>query len=69
MVEEAKKLGVRCLSAKPVTRNLEAISVYYSFAFQTLGEIENFMNLGTPAPGTWKPGPELFGHSFGTRAR
>jgi ribosomal protein S18 acetylase RimI-like enzyme len=66
MVEEAKKLGVRYLSVKPVARNLEAISFYYDFGFQTLGEIELFMDLGTPAPGTWKPGPELFGHSFRT---
>jgi GNAT superfamily N-acetyltransferase len=64
MVEEAKKLGVRYLSVKPVARNLEAISFYYNFGFQTLGEIEMFMDLGTPAPGTWKPGPELFGNSF-----
>jgi ribosomal protein S18 acetylase RimI-like enzyme len=64
MVEEAKKLGVRYLSVKPVARNAEAISFYYGFGFQTLGEIEMFMDLGAPMPGTWKPGPELFGHSF-----
>lgn len=64
MVEEARKLGVRYLSVKPVARNVEAISFYYDFGFQTLGEIEMFMDLSTPAPGTWKPGPELFGHRF-----
>lgn len=63
-VEEAEKLGVRYLSVKPVARNLEAISFYYNFGFQTLGEIEMFMDLGTPEPDTWKPGPELFGHPF-----
>lgn len=64
MVEEAQALQVRYLSVKPVARNLAAISFYYDFGFRTLGEIEMFMDLGTPAPGTWKPGPELFGHSF-----
>jgi len=64
MVEEAKELGVRYLSVKPVARNVEAISFYYDFGFQTLGEIEMFMDLKAPASGSWKPGPELFGHSF-----
>jgi ribosomal protein S18 acetylase RimI-like enzyme len=64
MLEEAKKLGVRYLSVKPVARNVEAISLYYDFGFQTLGEIEMFMDLGAPMPDTWKPGPELFGRSF-----
>jgi ribosomal protein S18 acetylase RimI-like enzyme len=63
-VEEAKRLKVRYLSVKPVARNLEAISFYYDFGFRTLGEIEMFMDLGTPAPGTWKSGPKLFGHRF-----
>jgi ribosomal protein S18 acetylase RimI-like enzyme len=64
VVAEAKKLGMRYLSVKPVARNLEAIAFYYDFGFRTLGEIEMFIDLGTPTPGTWKPGPELFGHSF-----
>jgi ribosomal protein S18 acetylase RimI-like enzyme len=64
VTSKAKKLGVRYLSVKPVARNLEAISFYYDFGFRTLGEIELFIDLGAPAPGTWKPGPELFGHSF-----
>jgi ribosomal protein S18 acetylase RimI-like enzyme len=64
MVEEARELGVRYLSVKPVARNIEAISFYYDFGFRTLGEIEMFMDLGAPAPGAWKPGPELFEHSF-----
>jgi N-acetylglutamate synthase-like GNAT family acetyltransferase len=64
MVEEAGKLGVRYLSVKPVARNLEAISFYYEFGFQTLGEIEMFMDLGSPDRDTWRPGPVLFGHAF-----
>ena len=64
MVEEAKKLGVRYLSVKPVARNVEAISFCYDFGFRTLGGIEMFMELEAQAPGTWKPGQKLFGHSF-----
>jgi GNAT superfamily N-acetyltransferase len=64
VVEEARKLGIHYLGVKPVARNLEAIAFYYDFGFRTLGEIEMFMDLGTPRPGLWKPGPELFGHSF-----
>jgi GNAT superfamily N-acetyltransferase len=64
VVAEARELGVRYLSVKPVARNLEAIAFYHGFGFCTLGEIEMFMDLGTPPSDTWKPGPELFGHSF-----
>ena len=64
VVEEARKLGMRYVGVKPVARNLEAIAFYYDFGFRTLGEIEMFIDLGTPLPGTWKPGAELFGHSF-----
>jgi ribosomal protein S18 acetylase RimI-like enzyme len=64
VVEEAKELGVRYLSVKPVARNLEAIAFYYDFGFRTLGEIEMFIDLRTPPSDIWKPGPELFGHSF-----
>jgi len=63
-VEEAKELGVRYLSVKPVARNVEAISFFYDAGFRTLGHIELFMNLGTPAPATWKAGLELFECSF-----
>jgi hypothetical protein len=37
--------------------------LYYDFGFRTLGEIEMFMDLGTP-PGRWKPGPEISGFAF-----
>jgi GNAT superfamily N-acetyltransferase len=63
-LEEARKLGVRYLSVRPVARNVEAISFCYDFGFRTLGGIEMFMELEAQAPGTWKPGPKLFGHSF-----
>jgi GNAT superfamily N-acetyltransferase len=64
VLEEARGLGVRYLNVKPVARNLEAIAFYYDFGFRTLGEIEMFIDLRTPPSDVWKPGPELFGHSF-----
>ena len=63
-VEEARKLGVRYLTVKPVARNVEAISFFHRSGFRTLGHIDLFMDLGQPEPGAWKPGLELFGHSF-----
>jgi N-acetylglutamate synthase-like GNAT family acetyltransferase len=63
-VEEARKLGVRYLSVKPVARNIEAISFYYNAGFQTLGEIEMFIDLKAGISEQWKPGPELFGLPF-----
>ena len=63
-IEEAKKLGVLCLGAKPVARNEDAISFFYDAGFKTLGHIHLFMWLGESTPGMWKPGPELFGKQF-----
>jgi N-acetylglutamate synthase-like GNAT family acetyltransferase len=63
-VAEAKKLGVSCLSVKPVARNVEAISFFYEAGFRILGHIQLFMWLGPSFPGQWKRGPELFGKPF-----
>lgn len=63
-VAVAKKLGVLCLSVKPVARNREAISFFHHNGFKTLGHIQLFMWLGSTAPGQWKSGPELFGMPF-----
>ena len=64
VIEEAKKLGVLCLSVKPVARNEDAISFFYNSGFRILGHIQQFMWLGPSAPDAWKPGPELFGKTF-----
>ena len=63
-VEEAKKLGVVCLSVKPVARNKEAISFFYDCGFRTLGHIQLFMWLGESSPNMWKSGIDLLGKSF-----
>lgn len=63
-VEQARELGVLCLSVKPVARNEEAIAFFYDVGFRTLGHIQLFMWLGDSFPGQWKKGPELFGMLF-----
>jgi GNAT superfamily N-acetyltransferase len=60
-IDEAKKLGLSCLSVKPVARNPEAISFFYEAGFRILGHIQLFMWLGPSFPGQWKRGPTLFG--------
>ena len=63
-IEQAKRLGVLCLSVKPVARNEEAISFFYDAGFKILGHIQLFMWLDSATPDQWKPGPELFGKHF-----
>ena len=63
-VEQARSLGVLCLYVKPVARNKAAIEFFHGAGFRTMGHVQLFMWLGPPAPGQWKPGPELFGKSF-----
>ena len=63
-IEQARALGVLCLSVKPVARNEEAISFFYDAGFKILGHVQQFMWLEPTSPGQWKPGPELFGKPF-----
>lgn len=63
-VEQARNMGVLCLSVKPVARNEEAIAFFHEAGFETIGHIQLFMWLGPDSPGRWKKGPELFGKQF-----
>lgn len=63
-VEEANDLGAHYLSVRPVARNVEAIAFFFGAGFRALGHIELFVDLRPHFPGTWKPGPELFGCTF-----
>jgi HAD superfamily hydrolase (TIGR01509 family) len=64
VVREARRLGVRYLNLRPVARNLAAIGFFYDAGFQTLGQIELFMDLAEPGAVTWLPGPEVAGRRF-----
>lgn len=66
-IAEARKLGILCLSVKPVARNEEAISFFCEAGFRTLGHIQLFMWLGQPMPGQWKTGPYCLGSPLITK--
>ncbi|MGQ9506478.1 MAG: GNAT family N-acetyltransferase [Candidatus Bathycorpusculaceae bacterium] len=61
VISEAQKIGVRFLCIKPVARNIKTIKFLYEQGFNTLGEIELFMDFSDYK---WKRGPKLFGCRF-----
>jgi len=62
--EEARRLGLRHLSVRPVARNAEAIAFFHRAGFRALGQIELVMELAETAVIPWRPGPELHGLAF-----
>ncbi len=61
VVSEARNLGIRLLSVKPVARNIQAIKFFHRHGFRNLGEVELFLDL---TGRKWEFGPELFGCKF-----
>ncbi len=61
VVSEARNLGVRFLSVKPVARNVQTIKFLYERGFKNLGHIELFLDFSEYA---WTPGPQLFECKF-----
>jgi GNAT superfamily N-acetyltransferase len=61
VISEARKMGIRILSIKPVARNIQTIKFLYKQGFHNLGQIELFMSFSDYP---WKPGPEIFGCKF-----
>jgi len=61
VVSEARKMGIRILSIKPVARNMKTIKFLYKQGFKNLGHIELFICFSDYA---WKPGPKIFGCKF-----
>lgn len=64
VIGKARELGLRYLSIRPVARNVEAISLFHRTGFNILGHIEMFMDLSPEPRISWKPGPQLLGHTF-----
>lgn len=56
VVQEARNLGVRFLSVRPVARNIDAISFFVSAGFDTVGHIDLFQDLSESAETEWKSG-------------
>ena len=63
-VGEARRLGVRWVSVRPVARNEEALDFFFRCGFGILGQLELVMDLSDRACGYWRPGPSLAGHRF-----
>ena len=61
VVSEARKMGVRYLSIKPVARNVKTIRWLHKQGFKNLGHIELFISFSEYA---WKLGPEIHGCEF-----
>ena len=62
--EEAKKLGVRSLSIRPVLRNEEAIHFFIREGFNLVGYIDLFQNLSPSSYEKWKPGIVIHGNQL-----
>ena len=61
---EAKRLGIRYLSIRPVTRNVEAIECFYRAGFLLLGRLEMFLDLTEESPSDWQDGVTIHGYRF-----
>lgn len=60
-ISEARKLGVKFLTVRPVARNIQAIKFFYTQDFKNLGHIDMILDLSNY---NWKSGPELFECNF-----
>ena len=56
VVEQAREIGVRFLSIRPVARNERALSLYVRLGFSTVGAVELFQDLSSSYDRKWKPG-------------
>jgi len=61
VVAEARRRGVRVLSARPVARNVEVIDFFFKRGFVNVGHVELFMDL---SEGEWRKGLRLFDLDF-----
>ena len=61
VVSEARRLGVKFLSVRPVARNVEAITFLHKQGFKNIGHIELFIDFTDQR---WKEGLKLFNIQF-----
>lgn len=59
VVEQAREIGVRFLSIRPVARNKRAISLYVRLGFSTVGAVQLFQDLSSSYDRKWKPGIKI----------
>ncbi len=63
-IEEARVLGIRYLSVRPVARNRQAVAWFYESGFRRLGQIDLFMDLRPGGAVHGQPGPTVCGCDF-----
>ena len=63
-ISEARRIGIRFLSAQPVARNVEAISFFLDSGFDIVGHIDLFQDLQPESGREWKPGITLHGREL-----
>lgn len=64
VAEQAKRLGVRFLSIRPVARNEEAIRLFVRLGFNLVGYIDLFQDLHQSSDRQWKPGIMIHGNGL-----
>jgi len=64
VIQEAKKTGNPFLSAKPLARNVEAMSFLIKEGFNITGQIELFQDLSASAARKWKTGINIHGNKL-----
>jgi len=63
-ISEAKRIGIRFLSAQPVARNVEAISFFIDCGFDIVGHVDLFQDLQPGSGREWKAGITLHGRAL-----
>lgn len=65
IVAEAKAMGIRYLSVRPVARNREAIAFFVGLGFDLLGHIDLFKVVSGSRGSNWKSGISIHGQNLG----
>jgi GNAT superfamily N-acetyltransferase len=63
-VDEAKRIGTRFLSVRPVARNVEAVSFLITCGFGIIGHVDLFQDLAPSQGRQWKDGIMIHGHKL-----
>ncbi len=63
-IAEARRREIRFLGAKPVARNIEALTFFHDAGFATLGHLDVFLELSKPTPREWKDGVSVHGRRY-----
>ena len=62
--QEAKALGTKYLSIRPVARNIEAVQCFHRAGFSLLGHIDMFLDLSAEDDQGWVDGVTIHGKAF-----